>query len=230
MAHGNKRGTSCFSSVTSKKSGNPKCRKFSTSPPSSEKFDFSIKPLRVFHSGTASIFSSEFGEANKQSVYSKLSLRVSNPIPVRTSASSVSTCDSNEFRTNNFSRSRNTRNAKKGAIKPANFSQKQFLSLIFLVPKKDSGHRALLNLKILNLCTFQYERVFFAEGIASGKRLHVQNKRKTCLCFSAAEPRVANVYKVQTVRSKLSVYLPLVWSSTSIKDIYITTRNSHFSG
>ena len=71
LAHGNKRSTSCFFSVTSKKSRNPKCRKFSLSPPSSEKFDFSIKPLRVFHSGTASILSSEFGEDNKQSVYSK---------------------------------------------------------------------------------------------------------------------------------------------------------------
>ena len=88
-----------------------------------------------------SIFTSEMGEAYKRSVHFKHSSRVSNSIPDRTNAGCASACYSNEFKTNNFFRLRNTRNAKKGAIKSVHSSQKQFLSPIFLVPKKDSDQR-----------------------------------------------------------------------------------------
>lgn len=95
----------------------------------------------VKSSGSVSTLPSELGEANKQSVHFKHNSRVSNLIPVRTITGCVSACGSSEFRTNNFSRSGNTRNAKKGAIKPAHSSENQFLSPIFFVPKKVSEQR-----------------------------------------------------------------------------------------
>ena len=69
------------------------------------------------------------------------------------------------------------------------------------------------------------EGFFSAEGIASGEQLHVQNMPKRCLFFSAAKPRVAKVHNVQTEGSNLSVYLTVLWSVSSTKDIYKTTKN-----
>ena len=40
-------------------------------------------------------------------------------------------------------------------------------------------------------------------------------------------PLSPDLQKVQMERSNLSVYLPVLWSGTSTKDIYKTTKNSH---
>ena len=131
FARGNKRGTS--SSGTSTESGNSPCRRFSTSPSSRAKYDFSIEPFRVSHIGTASIFSSKLGEANKQFVY-KHSSRVSNSIPEKTIVGSVFPCHSNEFETKNIKSEKVDQEIqeilKKAAIESVHSSHKQFLSQI----------------------------------------------------------------------------------------------------
>ena len=109
---------------------------------------------------------------------------------------------------------------RKRAIKPAHSSQKQFLSPILLVQfeKVKPEH---------TLCSFQHGKPFSAEEIASGELLHVQNRPKRYPFFSVAEPRVAMAHKVQMEKSDLSVYLLVLWSGTSTKNIYRTTNNSH---
>ena len=57
----------------------------------------------------------------------------------------------------------------KGAIKEVPPSVDKFLSTIFLVPKKDSGHRPVINLKTLNshipYCHFKMEGLFLVKEL-----------------------------------------------------------------
>ena len=82
--------------------------------------------------------------------------------------------NSNELKTNNFNGSGNTRMLKKGTINPAHSSPKKFLSPMFLVPKKDSWQRVVLNLKKLNLnLPYAHSKM---EGLFLLKKLLQENK------------------------------------------------------
>ena len=53
---------------------------------------------------------------------------------------------------------------QKGAIKRAQSSTNQVLSSVFVIPKKNSGHRPVINLKKLN-CHIPYFFFFKMEGL-----------------------------------------------------------------
>ena len=71
---------------------------------------------------------------------------------------------------------------QKGAIKGAQSSTNQVLSSVFVMPKKDSGHRPVINLKKLN-CRLPY--VFYQNGrvIPLKRRLHAQDRSKRCIFY-----------------------------------------------
>ena len=60
-------------------------------------------------------------------------------------------------------------NVRKQAIRVVQSDQKGFVSQIFLVPKKDGGHRLVINLKALN--KFTVEEHFKMEGFHKVKDL-----------------------------------------------------------
>ena len=66
---------------------------------------------------------------------------------------------------------------KKGTIKPAHSFQKQFLSPIFLFPKKDSGQKPILNMKKLN------QRIRYAHFKKEGLFLLKESLQENdCIC------------------------------------------------
>ena len=73
----------------------------------------------------------------------------------------------------------------KGAIQETNSSEGEFLSNIFLVPKKDGGQRPVINLKALNHFVpyehFKMEDVTLSQGYFEARRLYVQNRFKGCI-------------------------------------------------
>ena len=158
---------------------------------------------------------------------------VPNLIPGRNIAGCISACDSNEFRINNFSRSKNTRNAEKRVNKASPFFLEIVSKSYIFSSKEEFREEFSTEFEKVEpeqtLWSFQYGRGFSAERVASGERLRLKNKPKRCLFFSTTKSKVANIHKNQMRSSNLAIYLSVLWSRTSIEDIYKTTKNSYFT-
>ena len=80
-----------------------------------------------------------------------------------------------------------------------------------------------------SLLPFQNGRVTPVEKNITGRGLHVQNRPRGCISFSATKPKIPKVCKFQMEVSILSVPLLLLRFGTSPKDIHKVDDNSHFS-
>ena len=158
---------------------------------------------------------------------------VSNLILGRNIAGCVSACDSNKFRINNFSKSKNTRNAEKRVNKASAFFPDTVSKSYIFSSKEEFREESSTEFEKVEpeqtLWSFQYGRGFSAERVASGERLRLKNKPERCLFFSTTKSKVANIHKNQMRSSNLAIYLSVLWSRTSIEDIYKTTKNSYFT-
>ena len=135
--------------------------------------------------------------------------------------------NSNELKTNNFNGSGNTRMLKKGTINPVHSSPKQFLSPTFLVPKKDSWQRVVLNLKKLNLnLPYTHSKM---EGLFLLKKLLQENKYMGKADLK--DPYFSVPGSLESQNGKVKVIslssCALLWRQH--KDICKATKNSHFS-
>ena len=123
---------------------------------------------------------------------------------------------------------------KKGAIKLVQHNTKKSVSKFNIYsPKK--GLRAPPCDKpkeieqAYSLYPFQNGGSFSLEGNTSQRGLHVQDRPKRCILFSATKSQIPKICEFQVERSNLSVSLPLLRPGTSTQDIYKTTEGSYFS-
>ena len=123
---------------------------------------------------------------------------------------------------------------KKDAVKLVQHStENQFLSSIFIVPKKDSGHRPVINLRKLNkhipYIHFKMEGPFFLKEILLKGDYMCKIDLKDAYFSVLLNRKSPKICEFQVERSNLSVSLPLLRSGTSTQDIYKTNEGSHFS-
>ena len=115
---------------------------------------------------------------------------------------------------------------RKGAIAITGNIENQFLSLLFLVRKKDRGDRPVINLKQPNK-SIQNGRDFSVERIADVWRFNVQNRSKRCLFCSFIGKRLSKVCKIPVERQSIQISLPLFRHLFSAKSIYKTHENGN---
>ena len=122
---------------------------------------------------------------------------------------------------------------KKVAIEVAKEDRSRFVSSIFVVPKKDSGHCPVISLKNLNYYIpyshFKMVKVIPVERNITGRGLHVQNRPQRCTFFSLTKPKIPKVFSFKWADLFYSFPLPLDRFGTSPKDIHKVDENSHFS-
>ena len=127
---------------------------------------------------------------------------------------------------------------EKQAVKLVQPSKYHFLSILFLVAKKDTGHRPVINFKNLNryiplkiwigtsLTNTSKCKVFFFSK--KRRRLHVQDRSEGRLIFSSPSFKFPEIYQVQMERESLSVVMPLLWPKFSSKVIRKTNEDLDF--
>lgn len=105
----------------------------------------------------------------------------------------------------------------------------QYLSLIFLVPKKDSVYRPVINLKGLNR-HIEYHH-FKMESLSLLKELQQKGeflcKLEECLFFSAPPSEIPKVCEIRVEESNLPVSMPLFWSKSSSQSLHKIDENSY---
>jgi len=91
-------------------------------------------------------------------------------------------------------------------------SADQFVSQIFLVPKKDGSYQPVFNLRPLNRfienAHFQDGGTASGEGIAPEGRLAVHNGPQGCLPVSGSSPRSQEAPHIHLGRQDLLVHMP----------------------
>ena len=125
-------------------------------------------------SRSSSVFPEKLGKVDKQSLHFRVSEGISDSMSIRTISNGTSQLSFNELRGNCHSGLGNSGNAEeKGAIKLVQANTKnQFLSSIFIVPKKDSGHLPMTKLNKLNkhipYIHFKMEDLFLLKEMLKG--------------------------------------------------------------
>ena len=90
---------------------------------------------------------------------------------------------------------------RRGAIQKVQPSLEQFLSSIFIIPKKDTGHRPVINSKKLNKhipCEhFKMEGLFLLKEVfQKGDYMSCAKSISRCIFFSALASRISKICKV----------------------------------
>ena len=184
-------------------------------------------------SRSSSIFPEKLGKV-KRSLHFRVSKGISDSFSIRTISNSTSRLNFNESGGNYYSGPGNSGNLEERCNKISPTQHKKSVSKLNIYsPKK--GLRASLCDKpkeieqAHSLYPFQNGGSFSLDGNTSQRGLHVQDRPKRCIFFSATKSQIPKICEFQVERSNLSVSLPLLWPGTSTQDIYKTTEGFHFS-
>ena len=221
-------------SVSSTESGNTRSTRLSSHTSSDEKVVICRKHAEFLASGSSSVFPEKLGKVNKRSFHFRVSKGISDSIPIRTISNGTSQHNFNESGGNCHSGPGNSGNVEERCNKISPTRHKKSVSKFNIYsPKK--GLRAPPCDKpkeieqAYSLYPFQNGGSFSLEGNASQRGLHVQDRPKRCILFSATKSQIPKICEFQVERSNLSVSLPLLRPGTSTQDIYKTTEGSYFS-
>ena len=96
---------------------------------------------------------------------------------------------------------------EKGTIQKVVPTQKQFLSNLFLVEKKDGGNRPVINLENLNkfipLRAFQNGRSALSEIPSRTGQFAMQDRSQGGIFFSSPQQKITNICQISMVRQPI---------------------------
>ena len=120
---------------------------------------------------------------------------------------------------------------RKGAITPAQVSEDQFVSNIFLRLKEDGCFHLIINLKKLNqfisIFALQNGRPKTTKRFSQAKRFNVKNKSQRCQHSPAS--RNTQVCKVSMERESIPIPMALFWPGTCSQDLHQTFKNFYIN-
>ena len=178
------------------------------------------------------IFKKKLGNINPRRQYSVDSKKIQNTIFRRALRKEMPFDNSHEQGSIHVNKLGDNGNVKERCYSTSQ-PKGQFLSNLFLVPKKDGRESTSDKFKtselLYSLPTFQDGGTSSLEGSTITKRFFMQTGSEGCILLHPNRPKVKEIYKICLGRKPLRIYVPVFRTRSSSFDIYKTSESSNIS-